>query len=153
MAEKTLKGKLEFREVRNDLMNMPYKGRNVDLSLLSRWIERFFRKREFRVTKEIEEETFRIVARPTYVHEIVDAITVSVSGNPNDFVVKLYIGTRSEVLMKIGQLASLFGLGVLFLRGVKSDEAGETLQREFWVFLEEKIDFLTNSADSEACRC
>ena len=153
MAEKTLKGKLEFREVRNDLMNMPYKGRNVDLSLLSRWIERFFRKREFRVTKEIEEETFRIVARPTYVHEIVDTITVSVSGNPNDFVVKLYIGTRSEVLMKIGQLASLFGLGVLFLRGVKSDEAGETLQREFWVFVEEKIDFLTNSADSEACRC
>lgn len=153
MAEKTLKGKLEFREVRNDLMNMPYKGRNVDLSLLSRWIERFFKKREFRVTKEIEEETFRIVARPTYVHEIVDTITVSVSGNPNDFVVKLYIGTRSEVLMKIGQLASLFGLGVLFLRGVKSDEAGETLQREFWVFVEEKIDFLTNSADSEACRC
>ena len=134
-------------------MNMPYKGRNVDLSLLSRWIERFFKKREFRVTKEIEEETFRIVARPTYVHEIVDTITVSVSGNPNDFVVKLYIGTRSEVLMKIGQLASLFGLGVLFLRGVKSDEAGETLQREFWVFVEEKIDFLTNSADSEACRC
>ena len=134
-------------------MNRPYKGRNVDLSLLSRWIERFFRKKEFRVSKETEEETFRIVARPTYVHEIVDTITVSVSGNSNDFVVKLYIGTRSEVLMKIGQLASLFGLGVLFLRGVKSDEAGETLQREFWVFVEEKIDFLTNSADSETCRC
>ena len=134
-------------------MNRPYKGRNVDLSLLSRWVERFFRKKEFRVTKETEEETFRIVARPTYVHEIVDTITVSVSGNSNDFVVKLYIGTRSEVLMKIGQLASLFGLGVLFLRGVKSDEAGETLQREFWVFVEEKIDFLTNSADSETCRC
>jgi len=134
-------------------MNRPYKGRNVDLSLLSRWVERFFRKKEFRVTKETEEETFRIVARPTYVHEIVDTITVSVSGNSNDFVVKLYIGTRSEVLMKIGQLASLFGLGVLFLRGVKSDEAGETLQREFWVFVEEKIDFLTNSANSETCRC
>jgi len=134
-------------------MNRPYKGRNVDLSLLSRWIERFFKKKEFRVSKETEEETFRIVARPTYVHEIVDTITVSVSGNSNDFVVKLYIGTRSEVLMKIGQLASLFGLGVLFLRGVKSDEAGETLQREFWVFVEEKIDFLTNSANSETCRC
>jgi hypothetical protein len=134
-------------------MNRPYKGRNVDLSLLSRWIERFFRKKEFRVSKETEEETFRIVARPTYVHEIVDTITVAVSGNSNDFAVKLYIGTRSEVLMKIGQLASLFGLGVLFLRGVKSDEAGETLQRQFWVFIEEKIDFLTNSADSDAGKC
>jgi hypothetical protein len=134
-------------------MNRPYKGRNVDLSLLSRWIERFFRKKEFRVSKETEEETFRIVARPTYVHEIVDTITVAVSGNSNDFAVKLYIGTRSEVLMKIGQLASLFGLGVLFLRGVKSDEAGETLQRQFWVFMEEKIDFLTNSADSDAGKC
>jgi hypothetical protein len=133
-------------------MNRPYQGRNVDLSLLSQWIERFFKRKEFRVKKETEEETFRIVARATYVHEIVDTITVSVSGNSNDFVVKLYIGTRSEVLMKIGQLASLFGLGVLFLRGIKSYEAEETLQREFWVFVEEKIDFLTNSADSETCK-
>jgi hypothetical protein len=127
-------------------MNRPYKGRNVDLSLLSQWIERFFRKREFRVAKETEEEAFRIVARPTYVHEIVDTITVSVSGNSNDFAVKLYIGTRSEALIKIGQLASLFGLGVLLLRGIKSDEAEETLRKEFWVFVEEKVDFLTNSA-------
>jgi hypothetical protein len=127
-------------------MNRPYKGRNVDLSLLSQWIERFFRKREFRVTKETDKEAFRIIARPTYVHEIVDTITVSVSGNSNDFVVKLHIGTRSEALIRIGQLASLFGLGVLLLRGIKSDEAEESLQREFWVFVEEKVDFLTGSA-------
>ena len=130
-------------------MNRPYKGRNVDLSLLSQWIERFFRKKEFKVTKETEEETFRIVARPTYVHEIVDTITVFVSGNSDDFKVKLYIGTRSEALIRVGQLASLFGLGVLLLRGIKSDEAEESLQREFWVFVEEKIDFLSNSAGSE----
>jgi hypothetical protein len=130
-------------------MNRSYKGRNVDLSLLNQWIERFFKKKQFRVTKETEEETFRIVARPTYVHEIVDTITVSISGNSNDFEVKLYMGTRSETLIRIGQLASLFGLGVLLLRGIKSNEAEENLQRAFWVFVEEKIDFLANSADSE----
>ena len=131
-------------------MKRPYQGRNVDLSLLAQWIERFFRKKEFKVTRETDEEIFRIVARPTYVHDIVDTTTVTVSGNPKDFTVKLYIGARSETLMKIGQLASLFGLGVLFLRGIKSDEAEDTLQREFWIFVEEKIDFLTDSAEAKA---
>jgi hypothetical protein len=48
--------------------------------------------------------------------------------------------------MKIGQLASLFGLGVLFLRGVRSEEAGERLERDFWAVIEEKIDRIANSA-------
>jgi hypothetical protein len=139
---------LGSRGVGTDLMNRSYRGRNVDLSLLAQWIERFFKKKEFRVARETAEETCNIVVRPTYAHDIVDTTTVSIVGDANDFTVKLYIGTRSEVLMKIGQLASLFGLGVLFLRGIKSNEAEEALQREFWVFVEEKVDRLANSANS-----
>jgi hypothetical protein len=131
-------------------MNKRYTNRNVDLALLSQWVQRFFRRKEFRTVEEAEDETFRVVARPTYVHEIVDTITVSISGSSDDFKVGFYIGARSEVLMKIGQLASLFGLGVLFLRGVRSDEAGEKLGRDFWVFIEEKIDRIANSAKLES---
>ena len=127
-------------------MDKHFTTRNVNLSLLSEWVEAFFKKKEFRTTKEAAEGGFKIVARPTYVHEIVDVITVLVSGTPNDYTVKFYIGVRSEALMRIGQLASLFGLGVLFLRGVKSDEAGERLEKDFWVLIEEKTDFLAGSA-------
>jgi hypothetical protein len=118
----------------------------VDLALLRQWIQRFFRKKEFRISEEVDDGDHRIIARPTYVHEIVDTITVSVSGSADDFTVGLYIGARSETLMKIGQLASLFGLGVLFLRGIRSEDAGEKLEKDFWVFLEEKIDRLAGSA-------
>lgn len=127
-------------------MDKRYTNRNVDLALLSQWVQRFFKKKEFRTIEEAKDATFRVVARPTYVHEIVDTITVSISGSPDDFEVRFYIGARSEVLMKIGQLASLFGLGVLFLRGVRSEEAGERLERDFWAVIEEKIDRIANSA-------
>jgi hypothetical protein len=50
--------------------------------------------------------------------------------------------------MRLGQLTHLFGGGVLFLRGVKSDEAEEKLERDFWIFIEEKIDFLAKSNSS-----
>lgn len=126
------------------LTSKRYTGRTADLALLSQWVQRFFQKRDFRTTLETEDGAFRCIARPTYVHEIVDTITVSISGSPEDFKVGFYIGARSEVLMKIGQLASLFGLGVLFLRGVRSEEAGDRLEKDFWVFIEEKIDFIAN---------
>ena len=114
--------------------------------MLRQWIQRFFTKKEFRISEEVDDGDHRIIARPTYVHEIVDTITVSVSGGADDFTVGLYIGARSETLMKIGQLASLFGLGVLFLRGIRSEDAGERLEKDFWVFLEEKVDRLAGSA-------
>ena len=126
-------------------MDKQYKDRNVDLPLLSKWIERFFLRKEFRAAKEAQEGGYRIVAQPTYVHDIVDKTTVFISGNSNDFTVKFYTGARSEALMKLGRLTSLFGGGVLFLRGIKSDEAEEKLERSFWSYVEEKIDYLTNS--------
>lgn len=124
-----------------------FAGRNVDLSLLGQWIERFFRRRDFRTSRETEEKSHRIIAQPTYVHEILDRTTVSISGNSGDFVVRFYTGARSEALMKFGLLTSLFGGGIAFLRGVKSDEAEEKLERDFWIYLEEKIDFLDDSAE------
>ena len=118
----------------------------MDLALLGQWIQRFFKKKEFRISEEVDDGNHRILARPTYVHEIVDTITVSVSGSAADFTVGLYIGARSEALKKIGQLGSLFGLGVLFLRGIRSEDAGVRLEKDFWVFIEEKINRLADSA-------
>jgi hypothetical protein len=135
-----------LRDGATTLPSKQYTGRGVDLAFLSQWVQRFFKKKEFRVSEEVENGTFRIVARPTYVHEIVDTITVSVSGSSDDFKVGFFIGARSEALMKIGQLASLFGLGVLFLRGIRSEDAGVRLERDFWVFIEEKIDRIGSAA-------
>lgn len=127
-------------------MEKHYTGRNVDLSLLSQWIERFFKRKGFITSQETEVKRYKTIARPTHVHEIIDNIAVYVSGEPDDFGLKLVTGARSEALMKIGSLSQWLGGGVLFLRGVKSQEVEDRLEEKFWTYIEEKIDFLTNSA-------
>ena len=127
-------------------MEKQYRDRHVDLGLLAEWIERFFVRGEFRVSKDVEKDGYRITAKPTYVHDMVDRIVVTVSGSSNDFTLAFYSGSHSEALKRFGQLAQLFGTGVLFLRGIKSDEAIEKVERAFWKQVEEKIDYLAGSA-------
>jgi len=127
-------------------MENHYIGRNINLSLLSKWIEHFFKKKNFRTITEKETKRIKIIARPTYIHEIIEEITVSISGDPNNFTLKFVTGNRSNFFVKFGRLTTLFGGGIMFLRGVKSQEVEEKLERNFWVYVEEKIDFLTNSA-------
>jgi len=127
-------------------METTFVGRNVDLSLLGEWLDRFFKNREFKVAVNKGARGYTVTAAPTYVHEIVGNIHVSVSGEPNDFVVKFIAGTRSGLYKKFGLLTSLFGGGVLLMRGMKSEEAEEKVERDFWVYVEEKIDLLANSA-------
>lgn len=127
-------------------METSFVGRNVDLSLLGEWVERFFKNREFKVAVNREAGGFRVTAAPTYVHEIIGNINVSVCGEPNDFVVRFAAGARSGLYKKFGLLTSLFGGGVLLMRGMKSEEAEEKVERDFWVYVEEKIDFLAGSS-------
>jgi len=123
-----------------------YTGRNVDLMLLSEWVERFFEKKNFRTIREERIKAHKITARPTYVHEVLDRVTVYIFGDPNDFVLKFITGARSSLFVKLGRLTTLFGGGIAFLRGVKSQEAEEQLERNFWIYVNEKIDFIAGSA-------
>lgn len=129
------------------IMEDHYVGRNVDLQLLSEWLVRFFRNKGFRTVRREEIGGCKITVRPTYVHEIVEHPTVFVSGGSNDFIVRFVAGSRSRAFVTFGGLTTPFGGGSLFLRGVKSQEALEKLERDFWVYLEEKIDFLAGSGD------
>ncbi len=130
------------------MMESSYVGRNIELSQLSEWIERFFEKRAFRTWREKDLKGYRVTARPTHVHDIVGSIAVSVSGGPNDFLLKFVTGNRSRAFIEFGVLTSLFGGGFAYLRGVKSQEAEEKLERIFWIFIEEKINLLTDGVQT-----
>lgn len=127
------------------LMERLYSERNVDLSLLTEHVASFFKKNGFGVRLVTEEQKgfFKVIVRPTREHDIRGSVVVFVEGYPGKFSVRLIGGARSEAFMKFGLLASLFGGGSLFLRGIKSKEALEKLERKFWVYVEEKIDFLS----------
>lgn len=126
-------------------MESTYYDVDVDLASLSEIAEEFFKKKGFRTFREMEDGGFRILIVPTHIHEIVGKITVTISRQKNRLFVKFFSGDRSDVLMKLGRLTSLFGGGIAYLRGVKSQESEERLERKFWVYLEEKMNLLAHS--------
>jgi len=126
-------------------MESSYYDMDVDLASLSEIAEEFFKKKGFRTVRKEEDGGFRILIIPTHIHEIIGKLTVTLSGHQNSFVVKFFSGNRSDVLMKFGRLTSLFGGGIAYLRGVKSQESEERLERKFWVYLEEKMNLLTRT--------
>jgi hypothetical protein len=123
-----------------------YVGRNVDLSLLTEWIVRFLRRKEFIVVKEDTEKGSEIIAKPTHVHEIIGVIRASILGDSTDFLVRFTVGARSQSFIKFGRLTEWLGGGFAFLRGVKSQDEEDELERKFWIFIHEKINLLVNSA-------
>lgn len=117
-------------------MDSHYVDKKIDFSLLSEWVENFFVKKGFISRREVVAEGYRIVSKPTHVHEIIGMTTVLISGNPKDFTIKFFSGSRSDAYVKFGRLTSLVGGGILFLRGLKSQENEERLERNFWIHIE-----------------
>lgn len=118
---------------------------DVDLSLLGEWIDRFFKKEGFNTIKDERPQGYRITARPGPETEIVNNVIVDVSGGPDDFKVKFVTGTRSNLFVRLGQLTTLFGGGVFYMRGLKSQEAEDKLEKQFWTYVTEKVDRVARS--------
>jgi len=119
-----------------------YVDKEIDLSLLSELVENFFAKKGFRTRREMVAKEYRIVSKPTHVHEIIGVTTVLISGDPKDFTIKFFSGSRSDAYIKFGRLTSLVGGGTLFLRGLKSQENEERLERNFWIYIEGMMNSL-----------
>lgn len=127
-------------------------NKNVDLSVLNNRLVQFFEKKNFVTSRESSEENYRIVTRPSRSHDILEEIHVHVSGQPDNFRVRFNAGSRSSELVRLGILTTVFGGGRLTLKGLKSQEALEKLEREFWIYLDRVIWSLANSASDSAKR-
>ena len=121
-------------------------GKNVNLPLLSEHVENFFRDKGFRVTKDGSAPEYRISAKPQYGAGIIGHVTVRILGDPNDFSIEFSTSAHSRSTVKLGFITTIFGGGSLVLRGLKSQEKLEKLEKDFWVHVE-AIMRLTNSID------
>lgn len=117
-------------------------GRNIDLQLLVEQLILFFGKRKFTVVERKVEDGWEIIASPPPRDKIVDRITVSVTGDGEDFTVKFISGSHSRTYKWAGHLTLLFGGGLLFSKGFESELALERLEREFWVYVDDTIEVL-----------
>jgi hypothetical protein len=122
-----------------------WQNKNVQLPILTDCIEQFFKENGFSVSSNKYNGDYRIVAQPKSDHAIAEDIHVSLNGKTDDFTIKFIAGSRSRMFFRIGTILSLFGGGFLSLKGIKSQEALEKLERKFWTYITEKVNQLVSS--------
>lgn len=122
-------------------------GKSVDLALLSERIENFFEDEGFKVTKDWPTSECTISAKPRHGFGILGQVIVRILGDSNDFSIEFSPSEHSRSAVKLGFITTMFGGGSLVLRGLKSKEALEKLEKKFWIFIEETTAHLTNSTD------
>jgi hypothetical protein len=125
-------------------------NKNIDLSMIANRLVQFFEERKFASLQESSEREYHITVMPSQYYDIVEEIHVYISGQPNDFTVKFVSGSQSRTLVRHGILTTFFGGGRLTLKGLKSQEALEKLEKEFWIYLDKVIWSLDKSAGSSA---
>jgi len=122
-------------------------GKSVDLTLLSGCVEDFFKDKGF-VTKIHESEGERTIFwAPKSIKNLNKAMKVIIFGDPNNFVIELTASENTRRSLWLGLLTKSLGGGYLVLRGSRMREALEELEREFWVFIEDKVAHLVGSAE------
>lgn len=122
-------------------------NKGVDLSMLNNRLVQFFEERKFVVVQESSDEKCHIVAMPRKFHDILEKIHVYIIGQPDNFKVKFDAGSRSSELVRLGILTTVFGGGRLTLKGLKSQEALEKLEKVFWTYLDRVVWSLANPGD------
>jgi hypothetical protein len=116
-----------------------WKDMEIDLLSLSECVQDFFKGKGFHVVANKSDNEYRIVVKPRVGHKVIENIYVNIIGGPNDFAVKFSAGSRSHVLTFLGSLMALLGGGTFAVRGFKSEEALDKLERDFRVFIAEKV--------------
>jgi len=128
-------------------MQRRWTGKNVDLALLSECVEVFFKDRGYLTQKKESAGEYTILWAPPRFGITRDAMVVRVFGKPNDFVLEIVASERTRGSIRLGMLTKMFGGGYLVLKGLRAKEALEKLEREFWVYVEEKLAHLAGSAE------
>lgn len=126
-------------------MQRQWVGKNIDLTSLSKCIENFFKDKGFKITKDGSAPEYTISAKPQHSFGILEHVIVKILGNANDFLIEFSTSEHSRSVVKVGFMTTMFGGGSLLLRGLKSQEALEKLEKQFWVYIEETVTHLINS--------
>jgi len=119
--------------------------KNVDLNLLSKRLEDFFFRFGFKTRVDTLASGNAIVAVIDNKHYDLKEIIVKITGSPNDFLIEFPKGESKLSSIKFSLLTTFLGGGSLLIKSLKSQEALEKLEKEFWVDVEKNVRDLTNS--------
>jgi len=123
-------------------MKDSWKGKNINLSLLTDRIMQFFILKGFKVSLKKKKGKYSIIAIPQRFHEITEKVSVNVLGESDNFTIEFVAGSFSRALVLHAPFLSLILGGYLVKKGITSLEKLEALEKEFWSYVDETILFL-----------
>lgn len=119
-------------------------GKNVDLKLLSEYAGNFFEDKGFKTRIADSDSEYKIILGSQHALERHENVDIRILGNPNDFVVEFSADRRARSAILLGHVTTLIGGGSLLLRGLKSLEELRKLEKQFWVYIEDCVEHLTD---------
>jgi len=126
--------------------------KNVDLVLLKRCIEDFFRNRGFKTKIDESAGECKILVMQQQARDRLEDVNIRISGTSKDFAIELSeAGEWTRYAVRLGYMTTMIGGGSLLLRGLKSREALERLEKEFWAYVEDIIGRLAGSGNTNQC--
>jgi hypothetical protein len=120
-------------------------GKNLDLALLGERVENFFEAKGLKITRERSASEYKVSAKTQPGVGMLGPVIVRILGDSNDFSIEFLASERSRSVVKFGFITSMFGGGSFIRRGLKSQEAEEKLEKDFWIYIEEAIVQLVKS--------
>lgn len=128
-------------------MQKKWTGKGIDLDSLSGFVEEFFKSRQFRAkrTKSASESTITVLPKHSTMG-LEEPISARIFGDPNDFTVDLKASELTARPIRTGLLTKSLGGGYFLLKTFRLQEELEKLEKEFWIYVEDKVAELTGSA-------
>jgi len=121
-----------------------FEKNNVNLSVLAKKISEFFALKNFVTSWKEKGDKHIIIAAPRHFHGIAEKIKVEIVASQNEFSVEFFSGSLSKRFVTYGNLLNLFGFGYFVGKGLKSIEKLEALEKEFWVYVHQLVERLSN---------
>ena len=131
-------------------MQKYYSNTNVDLNLLVKRIEEFFKENEFEIVTNQTENGNNLLACNSPYYIVNGTVEVTVIGNPQEFSITLELQRKkkSKIFSLEYQMMALFGGGYAIIQEFKADEAWIDLKKDFWQEVNRAIASLTGSASN-----
>jgi hypothetical protein len=121
-----------------------WKGVNVDLNLLTRRVESFFKSKGLYAKGESCKGGFKVCV---FQNPRSRDICVEILGDSKNFQVNFILNEKFVSTSLLASVFSIFFGGGVLLKTLKLREFFEKLEREFWVYLNEAIEELNAFKD------
>ncbi|RLG92930.1 hypothetical protein DRO34_01795 [Candidatus Bathyarchaeota archaeon] len=127
-------------------MRTKWLNKNVDISLLSSPIEKFFVTRGFKVLVETKSKEEYLITAVKRMGKRTLAVKVKVFGKPDDFIIEFASPDEASSLKFLGSFLQLIGFGGWYAYKLRSKELYDRLENEFWSFIDPVVSRLSGSA-------